>query len=69
MPEYWFVVKPGNGDLYDALSTAVAGRPGYHVINERRSAHAVPPGRERRTCRVWEGEEMLIAERSDDVAG
>jgi hypothetical protein len=67
MPEYWFVVKPGNAALYDALRRAVAGRPGYHVINERRSAGPAPIGSERRTCHVWEGDEMLIAERSDQT--
>ena len=64
MPEYWFIVKPEHHELYETLRQVVARRPGYHVVKERRVAHTAPPGgEERRTATVWEGDEMMIAER------
>ena len=62
MPEYWFVVKPDKRDVYEALRRVVARRPGFHIIIDRRTRQGVPPGEERRTAQVWEGDEMLIAE-------
>ena len=63
MPEYWFIVKPEHGALYETLRRVVAGRPGYHVIQDRRAAGASSREGERRTSKVWEGDEMTIAER------
>jgi hypothetical protein len=63
MPEYWFVVKPQHDALYEALRRVVAVRPGYHVIIERRSPEGPRVPTERRTSKVWEGDEILIAER------
>ena len=63
MPEYWFIVKPGYGALYETLRRVVADRPGYHVIRDRRSTGAASrEDRERRTSKVWHGDEMTIAE-------
>ena len=66
MPEYWFVVKPQHDALYEALRRVVAVRPGYHVVMERRSRTAAAVPMERRTSKVWQGDEMLIAEWSGD---
>jgi hypothetical protein len=65
MPEYWFVVKPEHEELYEALRRVVGGRTRYHVVKERRARGSAPPAGERRTSKVWEGDEMLIAERPD----
>ena len=63
MTEYWFVVSPALDDLYVALKTLLYGRAGIHVIKERRIECGVPPSGERRTAHVWQGQEILIAER------
>lgn len=65
MPTYWFVVSPENGDLYEALTTALAGKAGFHVIKERRAATSLPAGVDRRSARIWETEGFLIAEQRD----
>jgi hypothetical protein len=65
--EFWFVVKPGNDQLYAALEHVLAGRPGFHVVLNRRSPDTgAAPGSERRKARVWEGNELVIAEDEDD---
>jgi hypothetical protein len=66
MPEYWFVVSPALDDLYVALKTVLYGRAGLHVIKERRTERGVPPSGERRTAYVWQGQEILIAERWEE---
>jgi hypothetical protein len=61
--EFWFVVDPGNDQLYEALERVLAGRPGLHVVRNRRSPDAGrAPGGERRKARVWKGDELVIAE-------
>lgn len=63
MGEYWFIVKSTNETLYDALRQALAGRPGFHLIKERRAGRGDPPSTgERRTAQTWEGDEVAIAE-------
>ena len=61
--EFWFVVDRGNDQLYEALERVLAGRPGLHVVWNRRSPDAGrAPGGERRKARVWKGDELVIAE-------
>ena len=66
MPEYWFVVDAESEQLYDALRRLLGDRPCYHVIRDRRRGIGDSKGvMERRTARVWRGDEMSIAEVGD----
>lgn len=70
MAEYWFVVKPVNEPLYEALLTVLTGRPGFHIIKDRRAQAGGPPASgERRTAQTWAADEILIAEREDRDEG
>ena len=60
--EYWFVVKPTHEELYQGLRTVLQGRPGIHIIKERRSVTGVGPFGERRLAHVWHGDYLDIAE-------
>ena len=70
--EYWLVVKAANRSLYDALRKVLGSRQNFYVIVDRRSGDgAPPPSGERRRSQVWQGDEMLVAERqipADDAA-
>ena len=63
MPEYWFVISPKLDDLYEALKSILDGRPGFHVIRDRRLLPGTGPSGERRVGYVWEEDGILIAER------
>ena len=68
MYEYWFVVKPTNEALYEALRTVLTGRPGFHIIRDRRSQTGEPPpGGERRKAQTWRNGEIVIAEREGPI--
>ena len=62
MPEYWFVVSPALEDLYEALKTLVADKPGFHVVKDRRLVPGTGPSGERRIAHVWNGDGIIIAE-------
>ena len=68
MSEYWFVVKPTNEPLYEALRMVLTGRQGFHIIKDRR-VHAgdVPAGGERRTARTWVADDISIAHREEQL--
>ena len=64
MSEYWFVIKPTNEALYEALRTVLMGRPGFHIIKDRRTQSGqAPVGHERRTARTWAADDISIAHR------
>ena len=66
MTEYWFVVAPEHRDLYEGLKAVLDGRPGFHIITERRSRANGSPGDERRTAHVWDGGLLRIEEHRHD---
>jgi hypothetical protein len=66
MPRYWIVVKPSNAELYRALQTAFRGKAGFEVITDRRSTGRRDwTSEERRKARVWDADEMAIAEEGE----
>jgi hypothetical protein len=67
MPEYWFVINPASEDLYAALKDVLDGRPGFHVIKDRRSRPSRSLTVERRKAHVWEGDYVRIAEQDDST--
>lgn len=64
MPEYWFVIRAENHQLYEALRSVLHKRAGYHLIRERRLHGSSGVDEERRKARVWEADDILIAETS-----
>jgi hypothetical protein len=69
MPEYWFVVNPTNEPLYEALCSVLTGRPGFHIIKDRRFHDGEPPpDGERRLAQIWRTDDISIAEREDSQA-
>lgn len=66
MASYWIVVPRGNGELFELLSAAFRGRTGFRVIEDRRTADAVPPGGDRRANPAPLGpDEIVVAERAE----
>jgi hypothetical protein len=63
------VVKPSNERLYNALKSAFDERHGFTVIQDRRAVRQAPRvSDERRKAEVWEADDLLIAEESDDYS-
>ena len=64
MVEFWFVVRPGNDTVYEALKRVMSGRPGFYVTKDRRRIEAAPgwKGKEHRTANVWDSDVVSVAE-------
>jgi hypothetical protein len=68
MASYWIVVPRGNAELFDLLSIAFRGRPGFAVIVDRRAMDCSAgrgDGAERRSVRAELGpDEIVVAEQA-----
>ncbi|HET9866157.1 MAG TPA: hypothetical protein VFQ06_02600 [Nitrospira sp.] len=64
MVEFWFVVRPGNDTVYEALKEVMSGRPGFYVTKDRRRIEGTEGwnGEEHRTANVWSSDVISIAE-------
>ncbi len=64
MPDYWVIVRRGNPELLDLLSTAFRGRSGFTVIVDRRETASRWASLERRGQNDdWNDHNFFVAER------
>jgi hypothetical protein len=65
MASYWIVVPRGNHELFELLSRALHGLPGFYVIVDRRTSEGQTDAAERRGSGPELGpDDVIVAERS-----